>query len=250
VRTVTRIVLIRLGGLAAMVGGLAATTLGLAVWLPEPASSRSIPYLDSASNPAIQTLVNVSDVLLMAGALAAIAALHSLHGGCNGMMGTLVSLVAFVGVALLLVLALGDVLRWHPWFSTSPLRGFTLAALGGMGLGVATMVRRVLPWWCGLALIVGSPGLAFAGLLGDLSQRWREWLGRWWAMPYSEQSCIEPSSPRGCGERTQRQKLGHSGVALSRRLAVGVRTSTPNQIVNEFSVPKPDTVRNSCLSPT
>ena len=80
----------------------------------------------------------------------------------------MVSLVAFVGVALLLVLALGDVLRWTPWFSTSPAGGYALAALGGMGLGVATMVRRVVPWWCGIALIVGSPCLVFAGLLGEL----------------------------------------------------------------------------------
>jgi hypothetical protein len=163
-----RTLFIRLGGLATMVGGLAATTMGLAIWLSEPPYSRSIPYLDSASNAAIQTLVNVSDVLLIAGALAAIAALHTLHGGFYEMTGTLVSLVAFVGVVVLLLLGLGDVLRWSPWFSTSPVGGYTLAASGGMGLGVVTMVRRVAPWWCGIALIVGSPGLAFAGLLGEL----------------------------------------------------------------------------------
>lgn len=72
---------IRLGGLATMVGGFAATTTGLAIWLSEPPYSWSIPYLDSASNAAIQTLVNVSDVLLIAGALTAIVALHTLHGG-------------------------------------------------------------------------------------------------------------------------------------------------------------------------
>ena len=160
--------LIRLGGLTAMVGGLAAATMGSAVWLSEPPYSRSIPYLDSVSNAAIQTLVNVSDVFLIAGALAAVAALHTLHGGLRDTTGTLVSLVVFVGVALLLVLALGDVLRWTPWFSTSPAGGYALAALGGMGLGVVTMVRRAVPWWCGIALIIGSPGLAFAGLLGEL----------------------------------------------------------------------------------
>lgn len=160
--------LIRLGGLLAMVGGLAATTTGLAIWLSEPPFRRSIPYLDSASDPAIQTLVNVSDVFLVAGALAAIVALHSLHGGLYRMANNLVSLVALVGVVLLLVLGLGDVSRWSPGFSTSPLGGYTLAALGGVGLGVVTMVRRELPWWCGIALIVGSPGLVFAGLLGEL----------------------------------------------------------------------------------
>ena len=149
-------------------GGLATATTGLAVWLSEPPYSWSIPYLDSAGNAAIQALINFSDVLLMTGALAAIAALHILHGGFNDTTGTLVSLVAFVGVARLLVLALGDVFRWSPWFSTSPLGGYKLAALGGMGLGVVIMVRRAGPWWCGVALIAGSPGLTCAGLLGEL----------------------------------------------------------------------------------
>ena len=151
-----------------MVGGLAATTMGLAIWRSEPPYSWSIPYLDSASNVAIQTLVNVSDVFLMAGVLAAIAALHALHGGFYDTTGSMVSLMVFVGAVVLLVLGLGDVLRLHPSFSASPFGGYTLAAFAGMGLGVVTMVRRVLPWWCGIALIVGSPGLAFAGLLGGL----------------------------------------------------------------------------------
>ncbi len=167
-RTMNRIGFLRLGGLAVIVGGLAATTTGLAVWLSEPPYSWSIPYLNSAGNAAIQTLVNVSDVFLIAGALAAISALHTLLGGFYDTTGTLVFLVVFVGVALLLVLASGDVLRWSPRFSTSPHGGYTLAALGGMGLGVLTMVRWAVPWWCGVALIVGSPGLAFAGLLGEL----------------------------------------------------------------------------------
>lgn len=73
--------LIRLSGLAAMMGGLASATTGLAVWLSEPPCSWTIPYLDSAGNAAIQTLVNVSNVFLIAGVLAAVAALHTLHGG-------------------------------------------------------------------------------------------------------------------------------------------------------------------------
>jgi hypothetical protein len=163
-----RISLIRLGGLVAIVGGLFAAMSGLAIWLSEPPFFWTIPYLDSASNRVIQTFVNVSDVFLLAGALAALAALHALHRGFYGMAGALAFLVASAGVALLLVLSLGDVLRWTTWFSTSPLGGFTLAALGGMGLGVVGMLRRVVPWWCGVALIVGSPSLAFAGLLGEL----------------------------------------------------------------------------------
>lgn len=170
----------RSGGLAAMVGSILYIVLSLGVWLSEPPFSRSIPYLNSASDLAIQTLVNVSDILAIVGALAAIVALHALHREFYGMTGTLVSLVAFVGLALLFVVGLGDVSRlFRSWSSTPLSLGFMLTALGGMGLGVLTIAARVLAWWCGVALIVGSPGFVFAGLLGEL---WGTLVGVAWTL--------------------------------------------------------------------
>jgi hypothetical protein len=175
-----RTVIIGLGGLAAMVGAVAYATLSLAVWLSEPPFSRSIPYLDSASDLTIQTLVNVSDVFLAVGALAAIVALHALHRESYGMMGTLVFVVAFVGAALLLVVGLGYVLPLFLFWSSTPLNwGLMLAALGGMGLGVVTIAARALPWWCGVALIVGSLGFAPASLYGEL---WGVLVGVAWTL--------------------------------------------------------------------
>ena len=94
------------------------------------------------------------------------------------MTGTLVSLVAFVGLVLLLISGLGDVLRLY-WYITSPLLDIMLVALGGIGLGVVTIAARVLPWWCGVALIVGSLGFAPASLLGEL---WGALVGVAWAV--------------------------------------------------------------------
>ncbi len=85
-------------------------------------------------------------------AIAAIAALHVLEG--NGVLhkGALVasSVVAFVGVALILVGELG--LSMNSLFY-----GLLVASLGILALGIATIAARVLPWWCGVALIAGSP---------------------------------------------------------------------------------------------
>src|ERR687886_703444 len=89
-------VLIRLGGLVAMVCGVLYAAQGLTVWLSEPPFSLSIPYLDNASDLTWQTLVNVSDVVFLVGALVAVAALAILcilRGGLEALAGTLGSLV-------------------------------------------------------------------------------------------------------------------------------------------------------------
>jgi hypothetical protein len=168
--------LIRVGGLAAMVGAVAYATLNLAFWFLEPPFSRIIQHLDR--DRSIQTLDNIFFVLLVLGALAAIVSLYILHKELYGMTGTLVSLVAFVGLVLFLISGLGDVLRLY-WYFASPLLNIMLVALGGMGLGVVTIAARVLPWWCGVALIFGSPGFAFAALYGEL---WGVLVGVAWAV--------------------------------------------------------------------
>jgi hypothetical protein len=180
-----------------MVCGVLYAAQGLAVWLSEPPFSLSIPYLDRASNLTIQTLVNVTDVVLLVGALAAVAPLYTLHrgaygmGGAYGMAGTLFSLAAFVGFALLIVLGLGDVFQgFRSLSSTLLIWGHTLTLLGGVGLGAVTIAVRMLPRWCGVALIVGTLSLEPAALLGEL---FVTLTGVAWAV-------VGPNSPQGCGE--------------------------------------------------
>ncbi len=77
--------LIRLGGLAAMVGGVVYTTLGLLV-----------PFL-----------APLFFYLLVLGATAALVALHILQRGRYGLPGALASLTTFVGLAVIVVSNLG-----------------------------------------------------------------------------------------------------------------------------------------------
>lgn len=65
------------------------------------------------------------------------------------------------------------------WYVASPLLGVMLVGLGGVGLGVATIAARALPWWCGVALMLGSFGFAFAALFGEL---WGVVVGSAWAL--------------------------------------------------------------------
>lgn len=168
--------LVRLGGLAAMVGSGAYAMANLALWFSGPPISELIRHLDR--DRFIQTLDNIFYVFLVMGALAATASLHTLHRELYGMTVTLVSLVVFGGLVLSLIAGLGDVLRLY-WYVTSPLLAIMLVGLGGIGLGVATIAARVLPWWCGVALIAGSFGFAFAALFGEL---WGVLVGLAWAL--------------------------------------------------------------------
>ena len=138
--------LTRLGGLAAMVGGVAYTALSLLV-----------PFLEP-----------MFFVLLALGAVVAIAALHALQRERYGLPGTLASLSVFIGVVLILGSNLGltEGLPW-PLPERIFMVGVLVTALGMVALGIATIAARVLPWWCGVALMVG--GFAFAGPMLALS---------------------------------------------------------------------------------
>ena len=98
----------------------------------------------------------------------AIAALHVLHREREGYSwpGTLASLASFIGLALIIV-------SWPLKLKTMLFldAGLGLATVGLLALGVVTISERVLPWWCGAALIVGSPlgvvfGMGFLWPLG------------------------------------------------------------------------------------
>jgi hypothetical protein len=152
--------LIRLGGLAALVSGAAYAVLGLVIWLRAPDVPEGIVFI-----------IDVLFFLLVLGAMAAIAAVHTLQREHYGWPGTLASLIAFVGVVLILVGELRGVLaRLQPDSGAELLAGvpwlffigLLVATVGITALGIVTIDAGVLPWWCGAALIAGSP---FFGLL-------------------------------------------------------------------------------------
>jgi hypothetical protein len=152
-----RTFLIRLGGLAAMVGGLAATTLGLLYALQ--ASSVTLDSTEKALQKGHYQ--NPVAMILLVGVLVAIVALHLIQKGHYGRWGALAALAAFASVAMVAVGGLAGELGLFPstpQVSINLLIGGVLAAsVGIVGLGAVTIGAGVLPQWCGIALIAGSP---------------------------------------------------------------------------------------------
>lgn len=147
--------LIRLGGLAAMAGGLAATTLGLLYVL----QARGVGF--NVVEKALRKghYENPVATMLLVGVLAAIAALHLVQIEHYGRWGALTSVASFAGVAMIIVGGLsGELIPSFPQVAITLLIGGVLAAsVGIVGLGIATMSAGVLPRWSGIALIAGSP---------------------------------------------------------------------------------------------
>jgi|SRR5215207_1388259 len=147
--------LIRLGGLAAFVGGVPVVVL----WLSMPGDWTGSPLATPATHSS------------MVGAMAVVVALHALQRGYYGLLGAAASLAAFVGLALYLVGAWIAYARddfWLAFLDTTflVLLGLLLATGGLITLGIVTISAGVLPWWCGAALIAGNPIFGF--FLGDL----------------------------------------------------------------------------------
>ena len=147
--------LIQLCGLVTLGGSLAATTLGLLYVLQ--AGGITLDFTAKAllkghyENP-------VANMLLV-GVLAAIAALHIIQSRYSGRWGALASIAAFAGVAL--VVAGNFVGELVPAMASVAITllivGVFAASIGIVGLGIVTLNAGVLPKWCGIALIVGSP---------------------------------------------------------------------------------------------
>ena len=160
-------VIVRLGGLLAIVGGLAATILGLLYVLQAWGITLDFTAMALSKGHYENPVAN----MLLVGVLAAIAALHFVQRLHYGRWGTLAFLGAFVGVAMILV----DQLLVA--FSLLFVIGLLVATVGIITVGAVTLLSAgVLPRWCGIAIIAGSPpgvGILFAfftplGMVGIL----------------------------------------------------------------------------------
>src|ERR671910_1815201 len=105
-------------------------------------------------------------ILLVAymGTMVAILGLHALQSesGRYGRLGAAGSLIAFIGYALIVVVAAVSILVGGEALFAVRLLGALAVLIGSVLLGAMTLPARVLPWWCGVLLIVGFP-------LGDVS---------------------------------------------------------------------------------
>ena len=149
----TRTGLIRLGGLAAMVGGFSFVVLNLMTWLCTPNCPGSLNYISLGFF-----------VLLAFGAMVALASLHAIQRYRYGLLGTMAFLISFVGVAMIFVgefrsFVIG-VMQGSPGaaaFSWLFIIGLLVTTVGLLAYGALTISAGELPWWCGAALLAGSP---------------------------------------------------------------------------------------------
>jgi hypothetical protein len=158
-------ILIRLGGLAAMVGGVAWTAVFLLGDLL--VSNLSLGFIGKAiQTGSIQG--PVMDLLVVAAmaAIVAIAVLYTSQNQRSSRGVVLASLAAFVGLAMYLV-GYGVAYVRDDFFLAFPdtlvlvVVGLLVATVGIIALGIIITGAEVLPWWCGVSLAFGSPLLAF-----------------------------------------------------------------------------------------
>ena len=112
-------------------------------------------------------------VSLPLGAMAAILALYALHRARYGRAGLVLCLTAFLGLALatgaltLRVMATYPISAFSDYGLFGDLIGLGLlvATVGLVLLGSLSAAWQVVPRWCGIALMAGSPLVVFAGVL-------------------------------------------------------------------------------------
>ena len=147
--------LIRLGGLAAMVGGVLYAGVSMLV-------GRLAEELVYIGNIGYGFIV----VSLPLGAMAAILALYGLHRERYGLAGLVLCLTAFLGLALATVALTLGVIATYPisafpdsaWiFSWLLLSGLLVATLGLVLLGALSVAWQIVPPWYGVTLMAGSP---------------------------------------------------------------------------------------------
>jgi hypothetical protein len=148
--------MVRWGGLAGVVAGVMFLLSGILTFIVAPPPQGAL-----GSSGAY--LFEVVIVVAFASTLVALAGLHAAQRQSRryGILGTAGFLLTFVGYALVLVIAhLIRLAGVEPILSLCPVGGL-LVLVGSILLGAMTMYARVLPWWCGVLLIVGFPLGAF-----------------------------------------------------------------------------------------
>jgi hypothetical protein len=109
-------------------------------------------------------LIEVVLLVGYAGTMGAILGLHALQSqsGRYGRQGAVGSLLTFIGYAIVFVATTGSILQGSQALLSVRITGGIAVLVGSVLLGAITLYARVVPWWCGVLLIVAFP-------LGDFS---------------------------------------------------------------------------------
>jgi hypothetical protein len=148
--------MIRWGGLAGLAAGVVFLLSGILTFIVAPPPQGA---LGSSGAYLLEVVVVAAFVLT----LVTIAGLHAAqrHSGRYGILGAAGFWLTFVGYIIVLVSAHLTLLAGGEPILSIRLVGGLLVLVGSILLGAMTIRARVLPWWCGVLLIVGFP-------LGDI----------------------------------------------------------------------------------
>jgi hypothetical protein len=148
--------MVRWGGLAGVVAGVMFLVSGILYFIVAPPPQGA---LGSSSAYLFEVVI----VVAFASTLVAVAGLHAAQrqSGRYGILGTAGFLLTFVGYTIVLVIAHLIRLAGGEHILSVRLVGGLLVLVGSILLGAMTLYARVLPWWCGVVLIVGFPLGAF-----------------------------------------------------------------------------------------
>lgn len=149
-------VMVRWGGLGGVVAGVMWVLSALLILLATP---HRVSF-DSFSDYLLQIILLVA----YAGTLVALLGIHALHSGSGryGRLGAAGSVITFIGYAIVFVVVTVSILEGGASLLAVRLAGAAAVLIGSILLGAMIIRARILPWWCGLLLIVAFP-------LGDLS---------------------------------------------------------------------------------
>jgi hypothetical protein len=99
--------------------------------------------------------------------IVAVLGIHALHSGRPryGRLGTTGTVLTIAGYAIIAVMTVISMVQGHASFLTVRLAGAGVLLVGSVLLGVIILRARLLPWWCGLLLIVAFPLGHFANAI-------------------------------------------------------------------------------------
>jgi hypothetical protein len=146
--------MVRWGGLAGVASGVILVLSGILTLLAPPQGAPS-----SLGDYLLSDLLSAALIVAFALALVAVAGLHAAQSrsGRYGWLGAAGALLTFVGYAIVLMAAHITTLAGGEPSQTVRVVGGLAVLVGSILLGVMTIRARVLPWWCGVLLIVGFP---------------------------------------------------------------------------------------------
>jgi len=125
-------------------------------------------------NPVQRTYDSATSYLYLGVGLAAYIAvivallgIHALHSGTPryGRLGVTGTVLTIAGYAIIAVMTVISMVQGHASFLTIRLAGAGVLLVGSVLLGVIIIRAKLLPWWCGVLLIVAFPLGHFANAI-------------------------------------------------------------------------------------